>query len=118
MRQPIKKNRLKHLVEIFLVCHTKYNKIRNDERHTTKDVRIRSSSLLPSNPFSSLGLSYLCVAGKNLVNILTNAGVGYQKTLAVQDFEGNPVDNPMLAMVEAICIFWFTLEYMLRSAVI
>jgi potassium voltage-gated channel Shab-related subfamily B protein 1 len=34
--------------------------------------------------------------------------------LQAQDVNGDPVDNPYLAMIEAVCISYFSIEYLLR----
>ena len=36
--------------------------------------------------------------------------------LQYQDASGNTIDNPTLAMIETVCIAWFTLEYFIRLA--
>merc|ERR1719242_1891494 len=36
--------------------------------------------------------------------------------LQYKDHQGNTIDNPTLAMIETVCIAWFTLEYFIRLA--
>ena len=38
------------------------------------------------------------------------------KAIAGVDENGNQTDNPNLAMLEVVCIMWFTIEYILRLA--
>ena len=50
--------------------------------------------------------------------VLSTAGMTANTipSVAVIDEDGNPADNPKLAMIEAVCIMWFTIEYLLRFA--
>jgi len=50
--------------------------------------------------------------------VLSTAGmtINTLPSVAHKDSEDHPIDNPHLALLEAVCISWFTLEYLLRFA--
>jgi potassium voltage-gated channel Shab-related subfamily B protein 1 len=57
--------------------------------------------------FISMSIIIISTIGMTINTIESVAGV---------DENGNPTDNPNLAMIEVICIMWFTIEYCLRLA--
>ncbi len=50
--------------------------------------------------------------------IISTIGMTLNTIPSIQhrNIEGEPIDNPKLALIEAICISWFTIEYLLRFA--
>ena len=68
-------------------------------------------------PQSSLAAKFVSLFSISLVMIST-AGMCFNTFpwMLVEDIHGEPVDNPKLALVEAICISYFSLEYLLRFA--
>ena len=69
-------------------------------------------------PDSSLGAKVISIVSVLFVVVSTVAMVinTLPALAGPPDESGNPTDNPILSMLETICITWFTLEYILRFA--
>jgi len=73
------------------------------------DLMEKSETSFAARVVSFISISFIIVStiGMTLNTIPSIAGV---------DERGEPTDNPKLAMLEVVCIMWFTIEYILRLA--
>ena len=73
------------------------------------DLFEKPQSSLPAKLISLLSIFLVLVSTMGMcLNTFT--------WLQAQDVNGDPVDNPYLAMVETVCISYFSLEYLLIFA--
>ncbi len=72
---------------------------------------------LIEKPHTSFAAKIISVISIAFV-VVSTVGMTLNTMPAIQhvDAEGNAVDNPKLALIEAVCISWFTIEYLLRFA--
>ena len=72
---------------------------------------------LIEKPHTSMAAKVISVISITFV-VVSTVGMTLNTMPSIQhrDAEGNLIDNPKLALIEAVCISWFTLEYLLRFA--
>ena len=73
------------------------------------DLFEKPQSSLPAKMISLLSIGLVLIS---TVGMCLNTFTWMQ----AKDIKGEPVDNPKLALVEAICISYFSIEYLLRLA--
>ena len=68
-------------------------------------------------PQSSLAAKIVSIVSVSLV-LISTTGMCFNTFpwMQIKDINGEPVDNPKLALVEAVCISYFTIEFLLRLA--
>ena len=68
-------------------------------------------------PQSSFAAKIVSILSVTLV-LISTVGMCFNTFpwMQIQDIHGQPVDNPKLALVEAVCISYFTVEYLFRLA--
>ena len=68
-------------------------------------------------PQSSLAAKIVSIVSVSLV-LISTIGMCFNtfSWMQIKDINGQPVDNPKLALVEAVCISYFTIEFLMRLA--
>ena len=68
-------------------------------------------------PQSSFAAKIVSILSVSLV-LISTVGMCFNTFpwMQIKDIHGEPVDNPKLALVEAVCISYFTVEYLFRLA--
>ena len=69
---------------------------------------IQTPSMSYVQVVSVISMSFVAVSIVGMV-------ISTMPQLKSMDAQGNLVENPRLAMIETVCIAWFTLEYFLRQ---
>ena len=124
--------------EVFLesCCQNKYN---TRKEHVVEEMKKEANNIkkeveenfgdgkfvkyqrclwdLIEKPHTSFAAKVISVISIAFV-VVSTVGMTLNTMPAIQhiDEEGNVVDNPKLALIEAVCISWFTIEYLLRFA--
>ena len=124
--------------EVFLesCCQNKYN---TRKEHVVEEMKKEANNIkkeveenfgdgkfvkyqkclwdLIEKPHTSFAAKVISVISIAFV-VVSTVGMTLNTMPAIQhtDAEGNAIDNPKLALIEAVCISWFTIEYLLRFA--
>jgi len=106
------------IIEEMEICSTKLKKDEEEDFGTHKFAKYQKMIWdLIEHPDTSMAAQVISVLSMVFVGIsIIGMTINTLHSLQYIDADGNTIDNPTLALVETICIAWFTLEYFIRLA--